>query len=104
MARSPKVHSPQAGERSRLRSVHTLAQVGQKLTGTASTTSICAQNASRKTSQSISALRLAAMQKVSVGEGGAQEERRQMPIVTTMQAIEERANTQPCGAPGFTAA
>ena len=44
------------------------------------------------------------MQKVSAGEGGAQAERCQIPIVTAMHATAESAKTQPCGAPGLTAA
>ncbi|MEI9928953.1 MAG: hypothetical protein WDN44_16330 [Sphingomonas sp.] len=44
------------------------------------------------------------MQKVSVSEGGAQDERRQIPSVTAAHASADIANTHPCGAPGLTAA
>ncbi len=65
---------------------------------------MCAQKASRNTSQTISAVMHAAMQKVSVSEGGAQDERRQIPSVTAAHASADIANTHPCGAPGLTAA
>ena len=103
-ARSPTVHNPQAGERSRFRSAATLAQVGQKLIGTAATTSMCAQKASRNIAQMTSAVRLAAMHNASVRVGRLHADRRHSAIVIATQATMANRNIQRCGPSGFTAA
>ena len=103
VARSPSVHSPQAGERSRARSAQTLVHVGQKPRGTAATTSMCAQNVSCNGSHRTIAARLAPMHTVSVDDGRDQRERRHMASVTTIQAMAETMKTMPCASPGLTA-
>ena len=87
-----------------MRSSITLCQVGQKLTGTAATTNMCAQKALRDTIHTSSAARHAAVQATSPRDGALHTERRQIPIVTTRHASVESANTQPCSAAGLTAA